>query len=375
MNEDEMISEELEIDEFYEMVESGLNGDNWGMPMGMPKLESLIDGVTQKTLSLVFGESGSGKSSFVLYCYVYRPLMDNLDNDNYNLIYFSLELGRPIILAKLMSMYIYETYGHILSMKDIFSKRKNKKLSDIEYKYIKDSKKWLQKILKKITIYDKAINSDLFAKKMKAELEKRGKFKETDNNVIYIPNNKKQVFLGIVDHMALLQGKTKEEIDKTAQMMIQFRRICGTSFTAVMQANRDVTSMDRRKSGFMDLQRSDVRDSSSVEQACDVMIGIFDPIRQNLKTHKNYQCDRLKNVYKSIQLLKSRYDTGDMCIAAGFYGSCGIWKELPKPDEMEGMGYDSYMDVDWKRIDRTSDSDNNNTSLPTKSTLGRLIIQ
>ena len=375
MNEDEMISEELEIDEFYEMVESGLNGDNWGMPMGMPKLESLIDGVTQKTFSLVFGESGSGKSSFVLYCYVYRPLMDNLDNDNYNLIYFSLELGRPIILAKLMSMYIYETYGQILSMKDIFSKRKNKKLSDIEYKYIKDSKKWLQKILKKITIYDKAINSDLFAKKMKAELEKRGKFKETDNNVIYIPNNKKQVLLGIVDHMALLQGKTKEEIDKTAQWMIQFRNICGTSFTAVMQANRDVTSMDRRKSGFMDLQRSDVRDSSSVEQACDIMIGIFDPVRQNLKTHKNYQCDRLKNVYKSVQLLKSRYGAGDMCIAAGFYGSCGIWKEFPKPDEMEEMGYDSYMDVDWKRIDRTSDSDNNNTSLPTKSTLGRLIIQ
>ena len=375
MNEDEMISEELEIDEFYEMVESGLNGDNWGMPMGMPKLESLIDGVTQKTFSLVFGESGSGKSSFVLYCYVYRPLMDNLDNDNYNLIYFSLELGRPIILAKLMSMYIYETYGQILSMKDIFSKRKNKKLSDIEYKYIKDSKKWLQKILKKITIYDKAINSDMFANKMKAELEKRGKFKETNNNVIYIPNNKKQILLGIVDHMALLQGKTKEEIDKTAQRMIQFRNICGTSFTVVMQANRDVTSMDRRKSGFMDLQRSDVRDSSSVEQACDIMIGVFDPVRQNLKTHKNYQCDRLKNVYKSVQLLKSRYDAGDMCIAAGFYGSCGIWKELPKPDEMEEMGYDSYMDVDWKRIDRTSDSDNNNTSLPTKSTLGRLIIQ
>ena len=64
-----------------------------------------------------------------------------------------------------------------------------------------------------------------------------------------------------------------------------------------------------------------------------------------------------------------------MCIAAGFYGSCGIWKEFPKPDEMEEMGYDSYMDVDWKRIDRTSDSDNNNISLPTKSMLGRLIIQ
>ena len=71
-----------------QQIYKGLNGDNWGLSMGLPKVESVIDGVTRETYTLIFSGTGVGKTSLCLYSYVYRPIMDNLDNDNIKVIYF-----------------------------------------------------------------------------------------------------------------------------------------------------------------------------------------------------------------------------------------------------------------------------------------------
>ena len=74
--------------ELFNQIESGRKGDTWGLTMGMPKLEQYVDGVTKSTFTLLFGASGSGKTSYALYAYIYRPLMDNLNNDNFSVIYY-----------------------------------------------------------------------------------------------------------------------------------------------------------------------------------------------------------------------------------------------------------------------------------------------
>ena len=47
-------------------IELGREGKNVGYSMGLPKLESIIDGVTKQTYTVVFSNSGSGKSTEVL---------------------------------------------------------------------------------------------------------------------------------------------------------------------------------------------------------------------------------------------------------------------------------------------------------------------
>lgn len=49
------------VNSVLEQIKKGMKGENWGLPMGLPKLESVIDGVTQSTYSLIFGSTGSGK--------------------------------------------------------------------------------------------------------------------------------------------------------------------------------------------------------------------------------------------------------------------------------------------------------------------------
>lgn len=41
-------------------IDKGRQGKNWGLPMGMPKLEQYIDGLSQSTYTLLFSSSGTG---------------------------------------------------------------------------------------------------------------------------------------------------------------------------------------------------------------------------------------------------------------------------------------------------------------------------
>ena len=98
-------------------VDRGRLGLKHGISMGMPKLESVIDGVTKETYTLIISNSGAGKTSFALYAYVYKPIMEHLDDDDFKCLYFSMEMNEVSLYIKLLSIYIFETYGIELSYK------------------------------------------------------------------------------------------------------------------------------------------------------------------------------------------------------------------------------------------------------------------
>jgi hypothetical protein len=56
----------------------------------------------------------------VLYNNIYRPLKDNPEKD-IKIIYFSLEMSSDTLLAKLLSLYIYEEFGRVISYQKLMS--------------------------------------------------------------------------------------------------------------------------------------------------------------------------------------------------------------------------------------------------------------
>ena len=54
-----MIAESL-----LNVINAGRDGRNWGLSMGLPKLEGIIDGVTKSTYTLLFGPTSSGKKLY-----------------------------------------------------------------------------------------------------------------------------------------------------------------------------------------------------------------------------------------------------------------------------------------------------------------------
>lgn len=337
----------------------GRDGKNWGLNMGMPKLESIIDGVTKSTYTLLFSGTGSGKTSLALYSYIYRPLTEHLYDGKFRVTYYSLEMSSELLFAKLLCMHIFEKYGIELSTKELLSKEKNYRLSDEHYQLVLASLPWLHDVEKIITVHDKALNAEILYSSLMKELETRGKFVETDTRTIYEEDNEDLIHLVVIDHLSLVrksQGRSlKEEMDLISSYLVTLRNRCRISPLVIMQANRDSTTMDRRKAGFDNMQISDIKDSGSPAQDAEIIISIFNPYRERLNSYKGYDIKMLQARFRSITVLKNRYGESDVEVGTTFYGKCGLWKELPKANEIydyELYATSDYVKVEYKEIQK-----------------------
>lgn len=97
---------------------------------------------------------------------------------------------------------------------------------------------------------------------------------------------------------------------------------------------------------------------------CEVCIGIYNPLRFKLKTHKKYpiiiegaaegQFGGLRDRYRAACLLKNRQGESDKLISLNFFGELGIFRELPKPDEI--TDYTQYLTLNGYKETLQKDS-------------------
>ena len=111
------------VENLFKSIERGRKGLNNGLSSGLSKLDSTVYGVQRRWLTVWAGDSGSGKSSLVLFTQIYQPFKQKINNPNIDLhfLLFSFEMSAEVLLAKLLSIYIYETYNEIVSYGDILS--------------------------------------------------------------------------------------------------------------------------------------------------------------------------------------------------------------------------------------------------------------
>lgn len=196
------------------LIERGRRGDNQGLSLGLPKLEQIIDGLTQETYYLVAAGTGNGKTSLVLHSFIYKALLDTSQDRDLQFIIFSLEMSAEQLLAKLLSIHIYETYGKQISFKELLSRGKGVTLSDEDYDLVQECIPWLESIEDRLIIHDGTLNSEKYKEMVIADLKKFGTFVDEDT---YILNNPNQIIAIITDHLGLvrpLPGRSKkEEID------------------------------------------------------------------------------------------------------------------------------------------------------------------
>lgn len=332
-----MITESL-----IQAIDRGREGREQGYSIGLPKLEQIIDGACKGTYTLIGAESGVGKSSFMLYSYVYRPLMDHLYDDKFKISLFSLEMSADKILAKLLSTYIFEKYGVRLSLKQLLSVQKGFILNDECYAIVKECIPWLKRVEFILTIYDKSATAKSIYSNILKELEERGRFEETDKRKIYYPNDPDLVHLVIIDHLARVfcsPGNTlKQEMDLTSKYLYSLKNRCGISPIVIQQMNRGIQSMDRRKEGMVIPLTSDLKDTNSTVEDAEIILAIFDPDKAKLNSHRGYDIKQLDKKFRSIFVLKSRYGESDVEDFIYYDGKCNKWVEMPASAAIHDYG-------------------------------------
>jgi len=322
-----------------DLVKEGKKGKNKGLNSGFPRLDNVIYGLQKKYITVIAGDSGSGKSSLALYMCVYRPIMDALENKKkVAILYYSFEMSAEILMAKLLSIYIWEKFHKEISFEQLLSLHSN--IQEDDYEYIKKSKSWLIEVEKRIEVIDKPISPGGVYRKTHEWLDQFGTFEKLDEyKVKYTKNDPELYMFAIVDHVRLLSsGKesgTKSKIDEFCDYAVSLRNQTGMSWFIVQQLNRGFKSMDRRSGGYQLLQSDDLSDSSGPFQSAEIVLGIFDAYREKMKNCEGYRVDSLMDTFRLLQVLKNRFGTSNKNLGVGFYGTIGYWKELPKPNEIK----------------------------------------
>mgnify|MGYP007047919953 CR=1 FL=1 len=202
---------------------------------------------------------------------------------------------------------------------------------------------------KRLKIYDKGLNADILYSLIMKELQKFGHFEETDNHKTFVWNNSKCIFLIVLDHISLLRpnkGRTlKQEIDLASAELLTLRNIAEISPVVIQQANREQGNIERRKQGMINFSITDTRDSANPVNDSEIVISILNPFRNRLNIYKNYDISLLRDSFRSITVLKSRYGESDVEIGVNYFGKINEWRELPLPNEI--YDYSKYQDPNY----------------------------
>lgn len=338
------------VDLFYQKVEEGKKGNNMGIPSGFPKLDKYIYGIQRRFMSVVMADSGAGKSSTAIFMYIYQPLRYSLEHPEIpiNILALSFEMSKEVLLAKLLSLYILDTYHVDVSYAEIFSL--DGIVSEEKLRYIYDAREWLNKVDEKLTIYDTPLTSTGVYNIVRAWAGYFGRFETTDNGEVYIKNNSNQYLITILDHCKLLRNNgngIKHEIDETAKHFVYFRNLCDMTICAVQQANRQFKSMDRRNSEHNYLELQDAQDTADMTQAAEIVIGVYYPFREKRAKCEGYDIKKLRDNFRLIQLLKGRFGQSDVVEGCIFQGRIGYFKELDPPEDGKRYDYDKVLSMDY----------------------------
>lgn len=197
--------------------------------------------------------------------------MEHLDDDDYKCLYISLEMNELSLYIKLLSIYIFETYGIQLSYKEILSRKREYILSDEHFELVKKCLPWVAKVKKHLEIYDKKASAKTVYALLKQRLEKIGRFVETETRLTYIPNNPNLVYNVVIDHVSLItpseNRKLKEEIDILSSYLVTLREKCKISPVVIQQANREQGNIERFKAGKSAFSINDAKDSGNTNKA------------------------------------------------------------------------------------------------------------
>lgn len=348
-----------DFDNLLGEIEDGRSGKNKGLPMGFERLNRYIS-IRKRIYTLVFGSTGSGKSSFVHNAFILNPFdyyyknLKDRSEFTFKVFLFSMERGKTYTLAKWLSRKIFlDNGGAPIPIPKMLGWWKQK-LTEDEYKLIQGYRWYVDELLKVVIIIEGPQNPTGIYKTVKAHADANGVTEHpTEFTKIYKPNNPHEIVIPIVDHLGITksekgQGK-KEAIDKVSEYFQIFRDLYGYSPVAVSQVNRDLSNPAYRKEENVEPNLDQVKESGRPAEDSDCVISLFDPLRYKTQD-ANYQVENFVNsvtggnYFRSVKILKNTYGESDIRVGMGFYGETGQFKELPRKDDMGSFDYNDLFD-------------------------------
>lgn len=336
-------------------VQDGIDGKNGGIPMGFDRLNRFI-GIRKRMMKLIFGPTGSGKSAFLHSAYILNPFdwyYTNKPKDlKLKMILFSMERSKVYILAKWLSRKIFIDQGILIPIQKLLGWWTDNKLTKDEHDLFLAYQWYIDELLQIVDIIEGPQNPTAIYKYVRKYAEENGRFEDVDEfRKEYVPNHPNEIVIIGEDHLGLTKLESnmkskKEAIDKVSEYNQWFRDMLGYTPIPVSQLTRNLNNPIFQKMDSFEPTIDDIKESGRPGEDADVVVSVFEPLRYRT-TDPGYDAERFKDnktgakYFRSVKILKNSFGEDDIRVGMGFMGSTGIFKELPKPKDMEGFDYDS----------------------------------
>ena len=276
---------------------------------GFPKLDEITHGIHLKDLIILAAETSMGKTTFAWY------LALNIAANGYPITFLTLEMSKKEMARKAISIFSGETYENIETCN--FSSESFKLFEQACENY------------DKLSIHLEEKNMDIYEIKRVVR----------DHVIRY------GVKLVVVDHLHFMKRNTNSE-NRYSELTIitgelkALAKELDIAIIALSQLSRaGSTRLDRRP------QKSDLRDSGSIEQDADVILFLY---REGVIDRE--KDPRLAEVIVS----KNRHGEGNKTVHMIFEGAtcsmyeneCQTFSQVPEQQVVKKSKYSNYSDRD-----------------------------
>lgn len=349
------------FNQFLEIVDKGRTQEGYYLPFSIRSLSKIVS-IKRRRYTLIAGDPGSGKSAFALSNYAFFPYMlwnkkreEGSTNIELQVYIRSLERSQIYIHAKFICMYIYVTYGYILTPEFLLAEGLYKnKVSDEIWSIICEAKDYFEKMYDNVHIFDGTMNPTGIWKHLVeiankyGEISKIGEGAESRNIYTVKKGCDNVIVIYIVDHMGRVHKERgfskKENIDKTSEYLATARDFFHFTPVAVQQFNRSLQNIGRRAKFIVTPESGDLKDSGNTYEDCDLCWGLFDPYRYNISEYNGYDIRRFVsrdkfNRFRGASLMKNNFGPDGVIAGLNFIGECGMFKSLGNPEKMTDEQY------------------------------------
>lgn len=374
------------FDAVLDKIEDGIAGNAIWIPSPYSRWKNKV-GLTKKMYTLIGGDSGSGKSSYVDSTYIlhtYEWYMANKDQLNFKpkIILRSMERSKEYRIAKWVCYLMHSKFNILIDVKTLFGMHEGDSRinSDILEK-IESCREYIEGMQKYVTVIDgRSVpwgvykdfrdyalkNGTIYRHKgdgtfevgiyntstRKINWKKIPKDRFPDDHpfperyeVVYIQDDDEEVVVPIVDHIGKYKNRSgdtdKKTVDRASEYTSDLRDIYNMSPIDVSQFNRNKSDTKRRFSPNTELQpeEDDFKNSGDMFENCDLAIGLMNPYSYGLNRSFQYNVNAFVNSYgynrlRIARVLKNTYGPDDFIGAFQFIGEIGRYKLIPKPEEL-----------------------------------------
>lgn len=364
----------MKFAEIKKAVDDGLNLSTPSLYTGFKKLGLHIS-IRKHSYHLIGSNSGAGKSAFADNFYILNPIRwlmqeraKGTTDVKYKVYLWAMERKREHRYAKWVCQRLFQKYGILIDVELLLTMntQRNRMPQEVYDKFMELSEE-IDQMGEMVEVFERDNPTGIYSRAKKLLLANHGKLVDAldehgkpipinDQGTLfkkeYVPNDPKEIVCIGGDHFQVLKGESrngtslskKELIDTQDDYNITLRDRFGCMLFWVSQFNRESHSMSRR-TGDIDLapQENDFRDSSRPYDSCDVAIGMINPYKYQDYKHMGYDIHEFTSPFngasrfRSLYVLKNSFGADNIAFGNLFYGENGLYKELPKPSDMQEL--------------------------------------